>query len=78
MLSPTRRRSSRSSAAAAAPPGWYPAPEGPFERWWDGFQWTSHARPLAAPAYGAPTGAMTAAVPGLPRPSQEPRGPQAG
>jgi hypothetical protein len=30
-----------------APPGWYPAPEGPFERWWDGFQWTPHARPLS-------------------------------
>jgi hypothetical protein len=41
-----------------APPGWYPAPEGPFERWWDGHQWTAHARPLPhpmtpmVPAYG--------------------------
>jgi hypothetical protein len=30
-----------------APPGWYPAPEGPYERWWDGYQWTPHARPLS-------------------------------
>lgn len=29
------------------PAGWYPAPEGPFERWWDGTQWTEHTRPTA-------------------------------
>jgi hypothetical protein len=34
-----------------APPGWYPAPEGPFERWWDGYQWTPHSRPLPAQAF---------------------------
>jgi hypothetical protein len=42
------------------PPGWYRAPEGPFERWWDGSQWTAHARPL--PALSAPTQAPLSAA----------------
>jgi hypothetical protein len=48
---------------AAAPPGWYPNPQGPGLRWWDGSEWTDkiHAQyvdPDAAdPAAAAATGA---------------------
>jgi hypothetical protein len=42
------------------PPGWYQAPEGPFERWWDGSQWTAHARPLEP--LSAPTPAPLSAA----------------
>jgi hypothetical protein len=42
-----------------APPGWYPAPEGPFERWWDGYQWTPHSRPLPAQTFGPGGRAMS-------------------
>ncbi len=30
----------------AAKTGWYPANDGPFERFWDGAQWTEHTRPF--------------------------------
>jgi len=26
----------------ATPPAWYPDPQGPGLRWWDGHRWTSH------------------------------------
>jgi uncharacterized protein DUF2510 len=29
------------SPAGATPPGWYPNPQGPGQRYWDGTQWTS-------------------------------------
>jgi hypothetical protein len=54
------------------PAGWYPTPEGPFERWWDGARWTAHTRPLQqtpapvaqvyvqrAPVYANPAVAVT-------------------
>jgi hypothetical protein len=28
------------------PPGWYHDPQGPYERWYDGNQWTERTRPL--------------------------------
>jgi len=31
--------------AAAPPPGWYPAPEGLGQRYWDGHAWTEHWGP---------------------------------
>lgn len=37
---------------SAALPGWYPASDGPFERWWDGNQWTAHTRPLGSAEAG--------------------------
>jgi hypothetical protein len=45
-----------------APPGWYPAPEGPFERWWDGYQWTPHSRPLPVPLFAAYPPALSSAA----------------
>jgi hypothetical protein len=27
------------------PPGWYPDPQGPGQRYWDGVQWTEHRAP---------------------------------
>jgi hypothetical protein len=36
------RAVSRASLAYQAPPGWYPDPEGPLLRWWDGSRWTDH------------------------------------
>lgn len=36
------------SSSSSAPPGWYPASEGPFERWWDGNQWAAQTRPLGS------------------------------
>lgn len=41
------------------PPGWYSAPEGPFERWWDGAQWTAHTRPLGDPRAAQPSQALS-------------------
>jgi hypothetical protein len=32
------------------PPGWYPAHDGPYDRWWDGHQWTNPTRPLGGAA----------------------------
>jgi hypothetical protein len=32
-------------AAAPAPPGWYRAPHGEGQQWWDGHQWTEHRTP---------------------------------
>ncbi len=29
------------------PPGWYPEPNGVFQRFWDGQQWTQHTAPYA-------------------------------
>lgn len=37
----------RSSQRPQAPPGWYQAGDGPYETWWDGFQWSTHSRPLS-------------------------------
>jgi len=38
------------------PAGWYPDPYGaPYERWWDGAQWTEHTTPPAAPEPAQPT-----------------------
>nr|WP_322002299.1 DUF2510 domain-containing protein [Rhodococcus qingshengii] len=37
------------------PPGWYPDPNSPSLRWWDGIQWTDRW----APASNRPTGATT-------------------
>lgn len=34
--------------AGPTPPGWYPDGSG-GQRWWDGEQWTDHARPGVAP-----------------------------
>ena len=28
--------------APMPPPGWYPSPDGPGMRWWDGTNWTGH------------------------------------
>jgi hypothetical protein len=28
------------------PPGWYHASDGPYERWWNGTEWTEYTRPL--------------------------------
>lgn len=28
--------------AVTAPAGWYPSPDGPGMRYWDGYQWTPH------------------------------------
>lgn len=39
------------------PSGWYQAPEGPFERYWDGNQWTDQTRPLGQ-AQGSTTPAQ--------------------
>ena len=38
------------TTGALPPAGWYPDPYGaPFERWWDGQQWTEHTNTPAAP-----------------------------
>lgn len=29
--------------------GWYRGTDGPFQRWWDGHQWTEHTQPLPGP-----------------------------
>ncbi len=31
------------------PPGWYPDPHTPVQRYWDGRQWTEHTAPLTTP-----------------------------
>lgn len=45
------------------PAGWYPAPDGqPYQRYWDGRQWTADTAPLApppAPASPQPTRFIT-------------------
>jgi hypothetical protein len=42
-----------SDLAPAAPAGWYADPWQPGHfRWFDGGQWTAHAAPGVAPAYG--------------------------
>lgn len=48
------------------PPNWYPASDGPFERWWDGREWTVRTRPLGGvPAEpGTPTRSVAARVAG--------------
>ena len=33
--------------AVAIPAGWYTAPDGACQRYWDGSQWTEHTAPLA-------------------------------
>lgn len=38
---------------SSPPPGWYPAPDGPFERWWDGGAW-GESRPGQAPGQPFP------------------------
>jgi len=45
------------------PAGWYPNPQGPGQRYWDGTQWTEHLHPPAQPAQQAQpeTAAQTAA-----------------
>jgi hypothetical protein len=45
-----------SNASGSLPPaGWYPDPYGaPFERWWDGAQWTLHTNEGQPPAATAP------------------------
>ena len=50
---------SSQSAPPPPPAGWYPADRAGFERWWDGFRWTEHVRPVsptqpAAPGQAAP------------------------
>jgi hypothetical protein len=43
------------TTGALPPAGWYPDPYGaPFERWWDGQQWTEHTNTPAAPEPVAP------------------------
>ena len=54
----------RSTASGSTPPpGWYPDPEGPGQRYWDGAQWMGRTappppespagQPYSAPQYGA-------------------------
>ena len=33
----------------AVPPGWYPDPQGPGLRWWDGTRWTEHVADRPGP-----------------------------
>nr|WP_294637935.1 DUF2510 domain-containing protein [uncultured Rhodococcus sp.] len=40
-------QSSSRNSAQLPPPGWYPNPAAPGQRWWDGRQWTDAAVPQA-------------------------------
>ncbi len=43
-----------------AAPGWYPAVDGPYQRYWDGQAWTQHTAPLqAGVAAAGPARAVT-------------------
>lgn len=44
---------------ATAPAGWYPNPQGPGQRWWDGAQWTDHYSAPASPQTTAAASSTT-------------------
>lgn len=46
---PDSRQSSSRDSAQMPPPGWYPNPSAPGQRWWDGQQWTDAEVPQAIP-----------------------------
>ncbi|HSD79288.1 MAG TPA: DUF2510 domain-containing protein [Solirubrobacteraceae bacterium] len=45
------------------PAGWYPDPEGPDQRYWDGSSWTGYRAPRVAPAVTAPPATAPAGTP---------------
>lgn len=59
------------SSSGSTPAGWYPNPEGPGERYWDGASWTDQMRASAATEYAAP------ATPPTPQTPQTPQAPGA-
>jgi hypothetical protein len=43
------------TTASSPASGWYPAPDGqPYQRWWDGQQWTDATAPIASAAGSDP------------------------
>jgi hypothetical protein len=47
------------------PAGWYPEPNSPMQRFWDGHQWTEHTAPFIPPPTSAETIDTTVSVPVL-------------
>lgn len=59
----------------SAQAGWYPDPSDPAQqRWWDGAQWTAHARPVPPATAVAPVtpAAPTPVTPSEPTPDERP------
>lgn len=59
-VTPDSRQSSSRDSAQMPPPGWYPDPSAPGQRWWDGQQWTDAVAPHASPTQQRPATSVLA------------------